>query len=150
MKHVTIDAPSPDYSHNDARDEDIQLRHGLAVPNHMIQPGQDGYRTPTGEDYDYANRQSNNEKVKERQSNNNSRTRLPIALSDVSGHQSATNSSASLGERLLERLHWRERIRHFTWTFFTMTMATGGIANVLYNGTPCLPFALPPAQNKIC
>jgi hypothetical protein len=31
-----------------------------------------------------------------------------------------------------EKLAIRERIRHFTWTWFTMTMATGGIANVLY------------------
>ncbi|KAF2687454.1 hypothetical protein K458DRAFT_333911 [Lentithecium fluviatile CBS 122367] len=29
-------------------------------------------------------------------------------------------------------LRFRDRIRHFTWTWFTMTMATGGIANVLY------------------
>lgn len=29
-------------------------------------------------------------------------------------------------------LSWRQRIRHFTWTWFTLTMATGGIANVLY------------------
>jgi hypothetical protein len=34
-----------------------------------------------------------------------------------------------------EKLSWRERLRHFTWTWFTMTMATGGIANVLYTGT---------------
>lgn len=32
-------------------------------------------------------------------------------------------------------LSWRERLRHFTWTWFTMTMATGGIANVLWTGT---------------
>jgi hypothetical protein len=30
------------------------------------------------------------------------------------------------------KLPWRERIRHFTWTWFCLTMATGGIANVLY------------------
>ncbi|CAK1360111.1 unnamed protein product [Cercospora beticola] len=29
-------------------------------------------------------------------------------------------------------LHFKQRIRHFTWGWFTMTMATGGIANVLY------------------
>lgn len=36
-------------------------------------------------------------------------------------------------ERMREgRLGFKDRIRHFTWTWFTMTMATGGIANVLY------------------
>lgn len=34
----------------------------------------------------------------------------------------------------IHHLHFKERIRHFTWTWFTMTMATGGVANVLYNG----------------
>ncbi|KAL8243560.1 hypothetical protein R6Q59_009818 [Mikania micrantha] len=28
-------------------------------------------------------------------------------------------------------LPWRKRVRHVTWAFFTVTMATGGIANVL-------------------
>ena len=31
-------------------------------------------------------------------------------------------------------ISWRHRIKHFTWTYFTLTMATGGIANVLYTG----------------
>lgn len=35
-------------------------------------------------------------------------------------------------ERRHSKLPWRERIRHFTWTWFCLTMATGGIANVLY------------------
>jgi len=37
------------------------------------------------------------------------------------------------------KLPWRERIRHFTWTWFCLTMATGGIANVLY----AVPFRFP-------
>jgi hypothetical protein len=32
------------------------------------------------------------------------------------------------------KIGFRGRIRHFTWTWFTMTMATGGISNVLYTG----------------
>lgn len=41
-------------------------------------------------------------------------------------------SGSTVPDRRHERLPWRERIRHFTWTWFCLTMATGGIANVLY------------------
>ncbi|KAL5332997.1 voltage-dependent anion channel-domain-containing protein [Aspergillus crustosus] len=39
----------------------------------------------------------------------------------------------SLSETTSGTLNWKNRIRHFTWAFFTLTMATGGIANVIYN-----------------
>jgi hypothetical protein len=47
---------------------------------------------------------------------------------------SGTTAECAQGEEE-QKLCMRERIRHFTWTWFTMTMATGGIANVLYSGT---------------
>ncbi|KIW08023.1 uncharacterized protein PV09_00968 [Verruconis gallopava] len=40
---------------------------------------------------------------------------------------------AELEAYLPAKLSFKERMRHFTWTWFTMTMATGGIANVLYS-----------------
>lgn len=83
-----------------------------------LQSGQDGYVTPTEEEHVGG------------YSNNNSQHRFPY-----SARHSANASSSSLAQALREKLQWRERIKHYTWTFFAMTMATGGIANVLYTGT---------------
>lgn len=33
-----------------------------------------------------------------------------------------------------KNLPWKQRLRHVTWAWFTLTMATGGIANVLNTG----------------
>lgn len=45
-------------------------------------------------------------------------------------HEDGGLASQSLGNST-----WKQRIRHVTWAFFTLTMATGGIANALYDGT---------------
>ena len=54
---------------------------------------------------------------------------------DVGAPEKNTTSKGNEDATLTRRhtkLPWRERIRHFTWTWFCLTMATGGIANVLY------------------
>lgn len=45
--------------------------------------------------------------------------------------------SKQLSEDWPLKLSWKERIRHLTWGFFTLTMATGGLANALYAGQLC-------------
>ena len=36
------------------------------------------------------------------------------------------------GDQRIIRVGFRDRVQCFTWTWYTMTMATGGIANVLH------------------
>lgn len=36
------------------------------------------------------------------------------------------------------KLNWKRRIRHFTWAFFTVTMATRTIDNIIYSSTSTL------------
>jgi hypothetical protein len=68
---------------------------------------------------------------------------LPVHLSDsIASHKSwhihfhEDTSDAEVDEShhiwTVHDLAIKERIRHFTWSWFTMTMATGGLANVLY------------------
>lgn len=128
-----------------------------SVPRHMRSPGDDGYRTPTIED---AERTLSILGVEDSPGNNAREVHtsaLEAALQRVSSRatqhttnkeydqrkdrdgssltQHVTNSSAS-------RLSWKKRIRHVTWAYFTMTMATGGLANVLYEGECSLSFDL--------
>jgi hypothetical protein len=66
-----------------------------------------------------------------------------ISLTDHRGWQIHFHHDPDDGDEEHEYHHWtvhdlaiKERIRHFTWSWFTMTMATGGIANVLYVAPP--------------
>lgn len=47
--------------------------------------------------------------------------------------ENVAGSQIPLSER--GDLPWRERVKHTTWAYFTMTMATGGLANVLHTGS---------------
>lgn len=112
-----------------------RLNHGLhldlGIPKGMVMPGQDGYLTPMIGDYP---RQAHKRRPDRRPglSRHNSSIRTPIA--EYFSAHTPNLSNISLGRGLLDKLEWRERIRHYTWTFFTMTMATGGVANVLHSG----------------
>ena len=139
QKRVTIDESSTGpCSEEPSRtvQDDTNLYQGMHIPNHMVAPGQDGYRTPTAEDYPVQNggfTTPNSARTPDGATTPSSlHHRLPH------GRHHLNQSSSSLAHSILDKLHWRERIRHYTWTFYTITMATGGIANVLYTGKPSL------------
>lgn len=53
---------------------------------------------------------------------------------DVGSPQVADASDTVPEIAHLPILTWRDRMKHFTWTWFTLSMATGGIAHVLHTG----------------
>lgn len=117
------------------------------VPRHMRSPGDDGYRTPTIEDAqlnfpvlrvsDSRGSQGIQSSAVEQLHNLSQRATdrgleseqkdCGDCLDHNSLHRTLTGYSA-------KSLSWKKRIRHVTWAYFTSTMATGGLANVLYEG----------------
>lgn len=76
--------------------------------------------------------------------NNNNGYPFPIqTLTDPhipNGTGKGKLSILGLGDQ--RRLSWKQRIRHFTWAYFTLTMATGGIANVIAQSKDIYPIVL--------
>ncbi|PGH29618.1 hypothetical protein GX50_07626 [[Emmonsia] crescens] len=132
-----------------------------SIPRYLRRPGDDGYRTPTIEDVEkdsvfpfpdqllsIPSSQSDVlispvlERLRSRASqqttgSKNSRHDATATgaktngMKATNGFNDAVDTSLPSDDWPLE-LPWKERIRHFTWAFFTLTMATGGLANVLY------------------
>lgn len=121
-----------------------------SVPRHMRTPGEEGYRTPTLEDAEHdlstdqistlaypptpqALRRVHTSALESIQGPSPRRGRE--SLKQRMGFQDAGAINAKECENPSDlNLSWKQRIRHFTWAFFTLTMATGGIANALYAG----------------
>lgn len=121
----------------------------LSLPRYLRSPGDDGYRTPTIED---AERTLSILGAGDSPGNNAREVHtsaLEAAMQRVSSRATETTANKDLhhckeheGSLLTRRvthssastLSWKKRIRHITWAYFTLTMATGGLANVLYEG----------------
>ncbi len=107
------------------------------VPRHLRSPGDDGYRTPTIEDSEL------NLPVLRGSDSRGSQARGVQSTAIEQLHRRATDCGNRSGHNSIQRtptgysaktLSWKKRIRHVTWAYFTSTMATGGLANVLYEG----------------
>lgn len=118
-------SPIQDVATRRKRSSVMRIARGIEIPPHMISPGKDGYRTPTIEDYEFHRRQSEV---------NPGHVQFHTPNYDQTPPQSAKSPLSRAMTLLEEKLEWKERIRHFTWGFFSSTMATGGIASILYQG----------------
>ena len=134
-RHVAMDGSSALISSPEAPrtlQDETHILGGIHIPKHMLSPGQDGYRTPTIQDYEVQSHIP--------------ATPVGIQACNVVATSNGSANHVSLQHHhylhlpsvcqvhVLHKLHWSERMRHFTWTFFAINMATGGIANVLYAG----------------
>lgn len=124
----------------------------LPVPRHLRSPGDDGYRTPTIEDAEQTleilgatdslggareTHTSALEAALQRASSRATDNTVKNGYSKEKSHCAqnvGANFHRTLTESSASTLSWKKRIRHVTWAYFTLTMATGGLANVLYEG----------------
>ena len=122
------------------------------IPRHMRSPGDDGYRTPTIEDAErtlstfgvgdslgIGAREVHTSALESVLQRAPSRATVKTIGRSYSHRLENDNlDNADLARRDTESsastLSWKKRIRHVTWAYFTITMATGGLANVLYEG----------------
>ncbi|RAK98018.1 putative C4-dicarboxylate transporter/malic acid transport protein [Aspergillus ibericus CBS 121593] len=120
------------------------MSHDTLFPRHMRSPGDDGYRTPTIEDAenDLAAHTGGATLFQPRGSRIQQAHTSALQALHLSSYRKPEGDGAPGGDDLTlpqsepetsaTGLGWKKRIRHITWAFFTLTMATGGIANVLY------------------
>ncbi|KAK2841588.1 hypothetical protein FQN49_006108 [Arthroderma sp. PD_2] len=116
------------------------------IPRYLRRPGDEGYRTPTIEDTEKNASASVLPFIFPSQpptprcptppvlSQFRQRPPLPHNPPKVNGDGNGTGTVTPVQgvDGQLALLTWKERIRHLTWSFFTLTMATGGLANVIY------------------
>lgn len=116
----------------------------------MRSPGEDGYRTPTIEDaertlsilgvMDSSASQAREvhstaldavlQRVSSRATDRAAGKEKDSGISGCKDRDYDPNGTAA--DYFASKLSWKKRIRHVTWAYFTITMATGGLANVLY------------------
>lgn len=110
------------------------------------QQHKDGYRTPAIEDENHPlnlwrTRQSNNGRIDSYFPPQDQNTTEQIDRFRKLENQPGRSTEQPRRKSTARDVHlpWKERVKHTTWAYFTMCMATGGLANVLHAGM--LPIA---------
>lgn len=131
-------------------------------PNNLIKAGHDGYRTPIIEDPEHPSHPWNRSRGYQhsapgfpflspsRLSPEVYHGRVPRIQEGVSmdhPSQSCSNESDDTDKRP-KHLPWRRRMKHVTWAWFTISMATGGIANIISAGTNSSSFLSAPEHTQ--
>ncbi|ETI22826.1 hypothetical protein G647_06902 [Cladophialophora carrionii CBS 160.54] len=88
-------------------------------------PRQDGWRTPFVDDQGHRASQQDGTGYPFPQS-----SEATASGTDEKG--TSQDKTEDPGEEKPKNLTWKQRMKHVTWAWFTLTMATGGIANVLH------------------
>ncbi|QKX54911.1 uncharacterized protein TRUGW13939_02001 [Talaromyces rugulosus] len=137
------------------------MANALEVPRHLRRPGDDGYLTPMIEDTERQLELSSyfpedlshlhlHRSLGEAHASTLERVNSLVlrpnrsrcsANGDCISHYCAdhaerlpsTKEEDREDEQSSGKLGFKQRIRHMTWAYFTLTMATGGIANVLHH-----------------
>ena len=95
----------------------------------------DGWRTPTIEDPGHpANRQKDSDDTLLEQRSSTRRRKDTEPELDRQSNMFPINPPPPTEIEKAKHLTLKQRIKHVTWAWFTLCMATGGIASVLYSG----------------
>ena len=86
------------------------------------------------EDLDHRSHDSSTQDISRRDEPPSAHSRAQLRSRRFSNRSSPDQGASDAPEDFPGHLSWKNRLRYFTWPFFTITMATGGIANVLYHG----------------
>jgi hypothetical protein len=110
------------------------------LPHHLRKPGEDGYRTPMIEDPEHpAHHGIDTSAFTSTDCDGSDHPMHSGSQIQCAYHHFGHNPhychrrhhSEGLPFEPPTKLNWKQRIKHVTWAYFTVTMATGGIANVI-------------------
>jgi hypothetical protein len=90
----------------------------------------DGLRTPTIEDQEHRAHGLALHPGYLHHGHRSDLSRQPV----INEHDDCMLAKQDTPDAEIKHLTWSQRMKHVTWAWFTLTMATGGIANVLHTG----------------